>query len=639
VWSIRYLAKSKTLITPLISTTLVPIPQMRNFIKQTFASVVGSLLGLFIFFGLGTTGLLLLLIGVASRDNSPQVKDKSVLVYDLSLNITDAKPSGTSAILQEALSSEDDNTVTLRSVLDTLEKARRDKRIVGIYLDGSNSAAGSDDTGFATLKEVRTALERFRAAGKPIVAYNMNWGEREYYLSSVANTIVLNPLGALEINGLSAEPLFLAGALQKYGIGVQVTRVGKFKSAVEPFLLTKLSPENRQQTQKLLGDVWGEWRTAVGKSRKLSPQQLQAIADNQGLLLATEARQRGLVDKVAYFDQVLGQLKKLTGEEQENKTLRQISLNDYGSVSGKSLGVERDSKNQIAVVYAEGEIVDGEGGAREVGGDRFAKIFRQLRQDKDIKAVVLRVNSPGGSATASEVMQREVQLTRQVKPVIVSMGDLAASGGYWIVTDANRIFAEPNTITGSIGVFGLLVNVQKLANNNGITWDVVKTGRYADSETVSRPKSPQELALSQRSVNRIYNLFLSKVAQGRKLPPQKVAEIAQGRVWSGVAAKGIGLVDEIGGLDAAIQYAAKQAKLKNDWELQEYPEVRTFEERFLGQLKDEVKSVLGSDAGQLASSNPLTAEFDKVREEVALLQSMNDPLGVYARLPFNLKIK
>lgn len=612
---------------------------MRNFIKQTFASVVGSLLGLFIFFGLGTTGIVLLLFGVASRDNSPQVKDKSVLVYDLSLNITDAKPSGTSAIVQEALSSQDDNTVTLRSVLDTLEKARRDKRIVGIYLDGSHSAADSKDTGFATLKEVRTALERFRAAGKPIIAYNMNWGEREYYLSSVANTIVLNPLGALEINGLSAEPLFLAGALQKYGIGVQVTRVGKFKSAVEPFLLTKLSPENRQQTQKLLGDVWGEWRTAVGKSRKLSPQQLQAIADNQGMLLATEARQRGLVDKVAYFDQVLAQLKKLTGEEQENKTLRQISLNDYAEVSGKSLGVERNSKNQIAVVYAEGEIVDGEGSVKQVGGDRFAKIFRQLRQDKDIKAVVLRVNSPGGSATASEVMQREVQLTRQVKPVIVSMGDLAASGGYWIVTDANRIFAEPNTITGSIGVFGLQINAKKIANNNGITWDVVKTGRYADSETVSRPKSPQELALSQRSVNQIYNLFLSKVAQGRKLPQQKVAEIAQGRVWSGVAAKEIGLVDEIGGLDAAIQYAAKQAKLKNDWELQEYPEVRTFGERFLGQLKNEVRSVLSSDAGQLTSPDPLTVEFDKLREEVTLLQAMNDPLGVYARLPFNLQIK
>ena len=612
---------------------------MRNFLKQTFASVVGSLLGLFIFFGLGTTGLLLL-IAVASRDTEPQVKDKSVLVFDLSLNITDAKPSsGTSAVLQEALTGEDNNTVTLRTVLDSLEKARRDKRIVGIYIDGSRSseATGGD---FATLKEVRAALERFRAAGKTILAYNMNWSERDYYLSSVANTIVLNPLGEMEIDGLSSQPLFLTGALQKYGIGVQVLRVGKFKAAVEPFLLTKLSPENRQQTEKLLGDVWGEWRAVVGKSRKLDPQQLQAIADNQAVLLAEEARQRGLVDKVAYFDQVLGELKQLTGEDKETKTFHQINLTKYAEVPGESLGVERNSENQIAVVYAEGNIVDGSGGVGEVGGDRFARIFRKLRQDKDVKTVVLRVNSPGGSATASEVIQREVRLTGQVKPVVVSMGNVAASGGYWIVTDAKRIFAEPNTITGSIGVFGVLLNFQKLANNNGITWDVVKTNRYADSQTASRPKSPQELALSQRSVNRIYNLFVSKVAQGRNLPEQKVAQIAQGRVWSGLAAKEIGLVDEIGGLDAAIQYAAKQAKLGEDWELKEYPEVRTFEQRLLGQLSKDVRSVLGSDrtSGQLPP-DPLTAELHKLREEIAILQTMNDPLGVYARLPFNLRIE
>jgi len=613
---------------------------MRNFLKQTFASVVGSLLGLFIFFGLGTTAVLLLLIAVASRDTGPQVQEKSVLVYDLSLNITDAQSkSSTSDLIQGALSGENNNTIALRQVLDNLEKARRDPRIVGIYLDGSHSTETSS-TGYAKLKEVRQALERFRAAGKTIIAYSTNWREREYYLSSVANTIVLNPLGAMEINGLSTQTLFLSKALEKYGIGVQVIRVGKFKAAVEPLIRTDLSPENRQQAQKLLGDVWGEWRATVGKSRKLSQQQLQAIADNQGLLLADPALKQGLVDKVTYFDQVLGQLKQLTGEDQENKSFRQISLAKYTDVSGKSLGLEHNSKNHIAIVYAEGNIVDGQGGVGEVGGDRFARIFRRLRQDEDVKAVVLRVNSPGGSATASEVIQREVRLTGQLKPVVVSMGDVAASGGYWIVTDASRIFAEPNTITGSIGVFGLLLNVQKLANNNGITWDVVKTGKYADSQTVSRPKSPAELALYQHSVNHIYDLFLSKVAQGRKLPQPTVEQIAQGRVWSGLAAKQIGLVDEIGGLDAAIQYAAQQAKLGNDWQLQEYPEVRSLEERLLGRLTGEVRSVLGENntARQLAP-DPLTAEFYKLRDEIAILQSMNDPLGVYARLPFNLKIE
>ncbi|MEH2414639.1 signal peptide peptidase SppA [Nostoc sp.] len=610
---------------------------MRNFIKQTFASLVGTLLGLIIFGGLGTTGLFLLIMAAtSSKDTGPNVKDKSVLVFDLSMKITDSKPSS-GELFQNTISGVDDERMALRKVLETLEKARRDPRIVGIYLDASSTSQISN-VGYASLKEIRKALEEFRAAGKKIVAYGSDWSKKEYYLCSVADSIIVNPLGIMEINGLSSQPMFFAAALQKYGIGVQVVRVGKFKGAVEPFILTKLSPENREQTQKLLDDVWGEWRTTVGASRKIEPAQLQAIADNQALLEATEAKTSGLVDQIAYPDQVVTDLKKLTDSDKEDKTFRQISLNSYAEVSGKSLGVERSSKNEIAVVYAEGEIVDGKGEDGQVGGDRFAKIFNKLRQDKDVKAVVLRINSPGGSATAAEVMQREVKLTRQVKPVVVSMGDVAASGGYWIASDSNRIFAEPNTITGSIGVFGILFNGQKLGNDHGITWDSVKTARYADTQTVSRPKSPQELALSQRSVNRIYNMFLNKVSQGRKLPEQKVAEIAQGRVWSGVAAKEIGLVDEIGGLNSAIAYAAKQAKLKEDWEVQEYPRTSSFRERFFGRATEEVQTALGIEKAQLKSANPLTDEFQKLQQEVEILQKMNDPQGVYARLPFNLKI-
>jgi protease IV len=611
---------------------------MRNFLKQTFASLIGNLLGLFIFFGLGTTGLLLLLFAAASsKDGGPVVKDKSVLVFDLSTNITDGQPSS-SELLQNALSGENNKRMPLRTVLETLEKARRDKRIVGVYLDASRATEGRS-TGFATLKEVRQALEKFRASGKKIVAYGMDWGEREYYLSSVADTIVVNPLGAIEINGLSSQPMFLTGALQKYGIGVQVVKVGKFKGAVEPLTLTKLSPENRAQTQQWLNDVWTEWRTTVGASRKMNPQQLQAIADSQALLLADQAKANRLVDKVAYFDQVLADLKQLTDSDKDEKTFHQVSLPEYASVPGKPLGVERDSQNKIAVVYAEGEIVAGQGEDGDVGGDRFAKILRQIRQDKDVKAVVLRINSPGGSVSGSEVIQREVQLTKKDKPVVVSMGDIAASGGYWIATDSKRIFAEPNTITGSIGVFGVLINAQKLANDNGITWDSVKTARYADTQTVSRPKSPEELALYQRSVNRIYTLFLNKVAQGRKLPEQKVAEIAQGRVWSGKAAKSIGLVDEIGGLDAAIKYAAQAANLGNNWELQEYPRSSTLGERLFGKVTEEVRTALGVDEAQLKASDPLMAEFRKLQQELAILQKMNDPRGIYARLPFNLRIE
>lgn len=611
---------------------------MRNFLKQTFASLIGSLLGLMIFCGAGTSLLFMLFfVAATSKDTGPEVKDKSVLVFDLATKISDSEPSS-GQVFQKALSGEDDNKMSLRSVIDALEKARNDKRIVGIYLDATQTSGSGGAAGFATLKEVRQELEKFRASGKKIIAYGMEWGKREYYLSSVADTVVLNPLGAMEINGLSTQTMFMSGAFQKYGVGVQVVRVGKFKGAVEPYILPKLSPENREQTQKLLDDVWSEWRTSVGQSRKMTPSKLQAIADNQAVLMADEAKASGLVDRVDYFDQVVADLKKLTNSDKDDKTFKQIDLAQYAAVSGKSLGVERDSRNKIAVVYAEGEIVDGEGVDSQVGGDRFAKVFRKLRQDKDVKAVVLRVNSPGGSATAAEVMQREVRLTRQVKPVVVSMGDVAASGGYWIASDSNRIFAEPNTITGSIGVFGLLINGQKLANDNGITWDTVKTGRYADSQTVSRPKSPEELALYQRSVNHIYNLFINKVSQGRKLPEQKVAEIAQGRVWSGVAAKQIGLVDEIGGIDAAIEYAAKQAKLGNDWELQEHPKSSSFEERFFGRAAQEARTILGIETN-LTPPDPLTAEFQKLQKELAIMQKMNDPLGVYARLPFNLIIK
>ena len=605
---------------------------MNNFIKQTLASLVGSLMGLTIFSGVSTLGFLVILIAVASSQSSaPMVKDKSVLVFDLSTKITDSEPNS-GQLLQKTFSGVEENSITLRKVVKTIENAGYDQRIVGIYLDGTNA---NSPVGYASLKEIRQALEKFRKTGKKIIAYSPDWSEREYYLSSVANQIVVNPMGAMEVNGLSSQPMFLAGAFQKYGIGVQIVRVGKFKGAVEPLILDKLSPENREQTQKLLDDVWGEWRTSVGTSRNILPQKLQAIANSQPILEATEAKSNGLVDTIAYQDQVFTDLKKLTGKNEKDKTFTKISLGDYAEVPGKSL----DSDRKIAVVYAEGEIVNGSGDNGQVGGDNFAKIFSKIRQNDQIKAVVLRINSPGGSATAAEIMQREIKLTRQVKPVIVSMGDVAASGGYWIASDSTRIFAQPNTITGSIGVFGVLFNGQKLGNNNGITWDTVKTAQYADQQTISRPKSPQELALYQRSVNNIYNLFLQKVSQGRKLPTAKVAEIAQGRVWSGTAAKQIGLVDEIGGLNVAIEYAAKQAKLGTNWELQEYPQVSTFAERLFGKKINETKAKLGIETTQTKPNNPLINELGKFQQEIKTLQTMNDPQGIYTRLPVNFKIE
>ncbi|QOV22596.1 signal peptide peptidase SppA [Anabaenopsis elenkinii] len=611
---------------------------MRNFFKQTFASLLGTVLGLMIFFGVSTTGILILLFAVtSSRDATPQVKDNSLVVFDLSMNISD-KPPSSGELLQQALSGSEVQRMTLRSVLDTLEKARLDPRIVGIYLDASRTSI-INPTGFATLREIRQALEKFRQSGKKIVAYGVGLGEKEYYLTSVADEIILNPMGFLPVKGLSSQPVFLTGALERFGIGVQVVREGKFKGGIEPFTLRELSPENRAQIQELLDDIWQDWRTTVGSSRQITPQQLQAIADTQVLLTASEAKANGLIDQVAYLDEVVTDLKKITSSNQTERTFPQINLRNYAQVSGQNLGVERNSPNKIAVVYAEGEIVDGRGENGQIGGDRFAIILNQIRQDDHVKAVVLRINSPGGSAIASEVIQREVQLTRQVKPIVVSMGNVAASGGYWIASDSSRIFAQSNTITGSIGVFGLLLNGQKLANNNGITWDTVKTARYADIETVARPKSPQELEIFQRSVDRIYNVFLERVVQGRNLPPAKVAEIAQGRVWSGTAAQELGLVDEIGGLNAAIEYAAQEAKLGENWQLQEYPKASTLEERFFGRAVQEISTIFQIMGVSFQPSHPLMAELQKLQQELLVLQKMNDPQGVYARLPFSFQLE
>ncbi|AFY76670.1 signal peptide peptidase SppA, 67K type [Pleurocapsa sp. PCC 7327] len=601
---------------------------MGQFLKQIYASLIGSFAGLILFFVLGTSGLVLLLIAAVLTESGPTVKDKTVLVFDLSTQISDTQPPST---LSQVLSEEPTPTVTLRQVLDAIDKARKDRRIVAIFLDGRKAGTSN---GYATLKEVRMALERFRAAGKKIIAYDVDVSEQEYYLTSVADTSILNPMGAIEVNGLNSQPLFLADAFKKYGIGVQVVRVGSYKSAVEPYTRPNLSPENRQQIKALLDDLWGDFLNTVEKSRKVPAQKLQQFADTKGILDPEEARTAGLIDRVAYFDNVLEDLKQMTGEEKEEglKTFRQIDLPAYAGANVTE-AQKKSSRNKIAVLYAEGAIVSGQGAIQEIGGDRFAKELRKLKQNEDVKAVVLRINSPGGSATASEIILREVQLLREQKPVIVSMGDVAASGGYWIATGGNRIFAEGSTITGSIGVFGLLFNLQEIANNNGISWDVVKTARLADLGTATRPKTKEELAILQRSVNQIYEMFLDKVAKSRNMPKERVAQIAQGRVWSGEDAKKIGLVDQIGGIDAAIQEAANQANLGDDWEVEEYPAKRSFEAELLARL-------LGTEQTKTAlSHDPLTVEFLKFKKELTTLQTLNDPQGIYSRLPFNWSIE
>lgn len=599
---------------------------MRQFIKTVFATVVGLML--FSILGLG--GLLVLVGAIAtlgSQSEAPRVEDKTVLSFNLSQNISDTSPE---VSLGDALVGQgQEDVLPLRQAINAIEAAAKDDRIAGLYLSGSIGPGGN--AGFANLRELRQALQTFRQSGKPILSYNLDWSERDYYLTSVANTVMLNPAGGLEVNGLRSEMMFFAGALEKFGVGVQVVRVGRYKAGGEMFTRSDRSPEDRQQTQQLLSDLWSEFLSTTAQSRKLTPQRVQAIADGQGLLLPDQAKTAGLVDRVAYPDEVLAELHKLTGEDKTEDSFRQISLSEYAELAADEL--TPSGSQEIALVYLDGDIVSGNGGPGSIGGDRIARLLRKLRTDQDVKAIVLRINSPGGSATASDVVAREVLLTRKAKPVIVSMGSVAASGGYQIAANATQIFASPNTITGSIGVYGIIPNFQRIANNNGITWDVVKTGRFADMDTIARPLTPEELAMQQRITERFYQNFLNTVAAGRPISPQQVAEVAQGRVWSGTDAKQVGLVDQLGGLEAAIAAAAQAAKLENDWYLEEYPKTRSLEERLVERFFSHFRSSMPP------STDPLTLQVQRLQSELRILQTLNDPMHLYSRLLFDPRIQ
>jgi protease IV len=603
---------------------------MRDFFKHTLA----TLLALCIFAGISIGGLLMLVITIAassSKDAKPTIQKQSILTIDMGQAIADSEPDVSA---RELLQNGRPNVVQLRPTVKAIAAAAKDDRISGIFLFNRNSAENNGSS-FANLKEVREELEKFKASGKKIYAYSVDWSEKEYYLASVADTIGMNPMGSFELNGLSSETMFYGGALEKFGVGVQAIWRGKYKSAIEPWVRKTRSEASRQQTAKLLNDIWQEFLDTSGKSRKLDAKTLQAVSDSKGMLTPQEAKDAKVVDSLVYNDQMIDELKKVTGEDKDSKSFKQISLQTYAETVDLDSGKKGD---RIAVIYASGEIVNGQGGPGAIGGDSLSRQLRKLRQDDDIKAVVLRVNSPGGSATASDIIQRELILIEKTKPVVISMGGVAASGGYWISTYGSKIFAEPNTITGSIGVYGLQPNFKKVANENGITWDAVKTGKFADSMTISRPKSKEEIAVIQRTIGEIYDQFLTKVSESRKLDKAKVAEIAQGRVWSGNEAKKIGLVDEIGGLEQSIAAAAKLANLGDKWQVQEFPEVQTLEERFL-------RSVFGNSHVQSffqAQEQPqdvFTSEFKNLQADFQSLRSLNDPRGIYMRMPENLRIK
>ncbi len=602
---------------------------MKNFIT----SMLGALVALIVFTVCG----LLLFIGIVGAvvsaglrnapDRAARVESGSYLVFDLSTNITDAPP----LFDLSGLTDTSPQTLQLRTATRAIRAASSDSRIAGILLKGSLQPQGFG-SGYGALQEVRAALLRFRNGGKPVKAYLELATTRDYYLASVADEVTLDPYGMIYMPGLASQPMFFAGLFEKYGVGVQVTRAGKYKSYVEPYTRKDMSPENREETQRLLDDLWASIISDVGKSRKLAPARVQATVDAEGLIRPEAAKAGGLVDRIAYRDQVIDALKAETGKGSNKDSFKQITLAAYAALLPDH--AVRASGRAVAIVYAEGEIVDGEGEPGEIGGVAFAREIRKLRQDKDVKAIVLRVNSPGGSATAAEAIQRELRLARQSKPVIVSMGAYAASGGYWISAYGDRIFALPKTITGSIGVFGMQFDVQKLAGDFGITFDRVKTGKYADVLTITRPKTEEEMAVMQRLVDWIYGEFKTKVAEGRKLKPDEVERIAQGRVWSGSEALKLGLVDEFGGLEVAVRYAAKQAGLGEGFRLIEYPEKRD-----LFQIVSDLVGRAVPDASRETEKGLVGQVEKRLESELRQLKAFNDPQGVYARMPIDLAIR
>jgi protease IV len=601
---------------------------MRDFIKYTLATFVG-LVAFAAFSAAGLFTLLVILIASAAQETSTRVEDDTILTFDLAQPITDsAVPVRPGDLLGAGLADSGlRRPLSLRSVLNGIEQAATDDRIIGLYLQGSLNQAGID-SGFGTLREVREALQTFRESGKPIYAYvGDSWQEQDYYLTSVADTIVQHPSGLLELNGFSSEGIFFADALDRFGVGMQILRVGEYKSAVEPFIQNDRSPEDREQTQQLLTDLWNEFLNVASENREITPQQLQTIADQQAILLSDQAEAAGLVDRIAYEDEITTELRELTGDVENSDSFRQISLSRYADASQSQ---QRSSSNRIAVVYAQGDIVSGSGTGQSIGGTSLVETLRTVRQDDEIQAVVLRVNSPGGSATASEQIAREVQLIAQAKPLMVSMGNYAASGGYQIAAYGNQIFASPGTVTGSIGVYGLLPNFQEIANENGITWDSVNTAEYADIGTIARPKTPEELAIVQRVVDQIYDRFLTMVSDSRDLPRADVNEIAQGRVWSGTTAQQLGLVDELGGLEDAIQAAAAAADLGDDWQVDEYPKSTGL------WFEPLLSSRFGTTQDPI---DPISRELFNLQADLEALRALNDPRGVYARLPFGSRIR
>ena len=588
---------------------------MKEFFKFVFASMVGVILSFFVIFLLLVV-MITAVISSAGSDKKADLTANTVLHLSLDNPVrerSDKSPLGNFDFM--GISS--DKALGLNEILANIRNAKSNDNIKGIYLDVT-----SMPTGFASTEEIRNALLDFKKSKKFIIAYSEVYSQSAYYLASVADKVYLNPEGLLDFRGLSSELTFFKGALEKLDIEAQVIKVGTYKSAVEPFILDKMSDANRRQVTSFLGSMYDHLLTQVSKSRNIPKDSLFAIANNARLRNAQDAMDLKMVDGLKYKDEVLAELKSRTGTDPE-KDIKSVNIADYPLKQKEGAS----SSNRIALVYANGEITGGEGSDEVIGSDRISRAIRKARTDDKIKAVVLRINSPGGSALASDVIWREVVLTKKVKPIIVSMGDVAASGGYYIACAADSIFAQPNTITGSIGVFGIIPNMKNFFNNKlGVTFDGVKTGQYADLGTVSRPLTESERLIIQNEVNKIYSGFTQKVANGRKKSQAYIDSIGQGRVWSGTEALNNGLVDRLGNIEDAINSAAKKAKLK-DFKVVEYPSQIDPLQSLFNDTGDKVRTYF--------TKRELGENYTYYQQVKAALSLT----GIQARMPYNISIK
>ncbi len=588
---------------------------MRSFFKYVLATVTGTIIVFAI--------ILIVLIGfitatISSMGSKEEVYVPSNAVLYVSLN--HHIPERTSSNPWESMNLPgygEMKSLGLNDILSRIAAAKEDSRIKGIYLSPTYV-----NVGMASLREIRDALVDFKSSGKFIVAHSDIYTQKAYYLASVADEIYMNPEGSLEFKGLSASVMFMKEALDKLGVEMQVVKVGTYKSAVEPFILNEMSNANREQLTAYLESMYSTFLENVSDGRQIPTDTLKDIANNFLIRNADDALHYKFIDGKCYKDEVLTKLKERLDVE-EKKDIPAVSLLDYNKEENTNTKGDR-----VAVLYAYGDIVDGEGMEGNIGGDKLSRELRKLRRDDRVKAVVLRVNSPGGSALASDIIAREVALTKKVKPITVSMGDYAASGGYYISTMADSIFAEKETLTGSIGVFGLIPNMQGLLNNKlGIHVDEVKTGKFADLMTsVDRPLTEEEKAIIQAEVNRIYDTFTTKVAEGRNMDVSAVDSIGQGRVWTGSQALDRGLVDGIGNLDRAIQAAAAKAKLK-EYRIMYYPT-----------LKDPFASLLGTSKERIRMWM-LGEELGEYRQHIEQLRTVLKSSGIQARIPYRIEIR